>query len=103
MSEANVPLTDVKVSGTADCLGGFQVEPPLGDYPHLVLAPLQWGPGVREHSKGVTVESIARAFAMHPNAEAVAGSLGIEVEAVTQAVAYAAAVGFLSASARDSQ
>jgi hypothetical protein len=82
MSEASIPLGTIKVKGTAECLGGSAVNPPLRDYPHLTLAPSQWGPGVREHSKGVTVEAIARAFALHPDAEAVATSLGVGVRTI---------------------
>jgi len=93
---ANVDLGHVQVKGTAECLGGHQLDPPLSDYPMLVLAPFQWGPGVREHLRGVTVEAIAHAFAVSPNVEAVAGQFGIESDAVVQAVQYASAVGFLA-------
>ena len=76
-------------------MGGFQPNPPLHDYPRLVFAPFQWGPGVRVHHNGATVEAIARDFALKPDLAQVAADHGIEPDDAIEALRYATAAGFL--------
>ena len=112
---AEIPLQSIKVSASAVALAGTQSDHGLHDreevglddkgkvitqakYSLLVYAPTQWGAGIREHSKGITVEAIARAFAMHSDIDAVAQSMGIGSEEVRQAIRYAVSVGFLYSS-----
>jgi hypothetical protein len=94
MSGINVELSPVKITGRVECVGGFQPDPPLHKYPRLVVAPVQWGPGVRVHHNGASVEQIARDFAAAPNLAAVAAKHGVDEDDAAEAVRYATEAGF---------
>jgi hypothetical protein len=88
-------LKSVKVTGSATVLhkpGAAR----LDRWPLLVHAPSQWGPGIRCECNGATVEDIAVECAANPDLDSVAAKFGVTADHVSQALDYAATVGFVS-------
>lgn len=88
-------LKSLKVTGQARVLhkpGAVR----LDDYPRLVYALAQWGPGVRTEDKGVPVEDIARAVAGGASLDEAVAQFGTTPDHVADAVKYAQATGFLT-------
>ena len=90
-----IKLEDVKVTGTAAVLhapGAVR----LDDYPHLVFAPLQHGPGIRTEDNGTAVADIAAAAAETPDYAALAARFRTTADHVADAIRYALAAGYAS-------
>jgi uncharacterized protein (DUF433 family) len=91
-------LKQVKVSGDVAALhkpGAVR----LDDYPRLVYAPGQHGPGIRTEDNGTPVEDVAGAVAETPDYAALAAKFQTTPEHVAEAVRYAVAAGYATAGA----
>lgn len=66
----------------------------LDDYPRLVYAPGQHGPGIRTEDNGTAVEDIATAAAETPSYDALAARFNTTVDHVADAIRYAIDTGF---------
>lgn len=90
-----VTLENLKIVGTADCVGGLHPEPPIHDYSLLVYAPAQYGVGVWTEDGKASVDQISAAIVELLTMEAVAARFGTTVDHVAQAVDYALKAGYL--------
>lgn len=92
MSELDINLASLDLDGSARVLhkpGAVR----LDDYPLLVYAPDQYGPGICTEDNGTPVADICHALAETPDLDALAERLGTTPAHVRQAVAYAHAAG----------
>jgi len=91
MADATLPTGPIQIVGSAECVarpGSIS----LDAYPLLTFAPEQHGKGIRIEDNGTTVAAIAEAFALQPDAVAVASKFATTAEHVRQAIDYAIAV-----------
>jgi uncharacterized protein (DUF433 family) len=96
MPDANIDTGPIKIVGTADCVarpGSVR----LDEFPLLVFAPEQFGLGIRTEDKGVSVAQIAEAFAVNPNANAIAAQFATTVDHIADAIRYAIATALAQA------
>lgn len=101
MSDANLSpaglvemlMKNVKISGTATCLHKPGVEL-LDGYPHLVFAPLQYGPGIRTENNGTPVADLVNDLALGLSYDAVAEKHGVTHAHIEDAVRYATKAGY---------
>jgi uncharacterized protein (DUF433 family) len=91
MSELNFQIEKLKASM------GFNVTHKPGadlsvlDYPLLVYAPNQHGPGIRTEDKGIAVADIVNKAAEMPDYNQLAEHFGTTPDHIEQAIAYAVA------------
>jgi uncharacterized protein (DUF433 family) len=90
-------MKNVKISGTATCLHKPGVELLTG-YPHLVFAPLQYGPGIRTENNGTPVAAIVDDVAAGLAYEAIAAKHGVTTAHIDDAVRYATKAGYCTES-----
>jgi len=97
VADAKVDLSKVKVSGTADCVGGKHPDPPLDRFPLLAWAVKhpRHGSDVFTEDGAASVQTIALAACETPDYGALAARFGTTAEHVRQAIDYALTAGFL--------
>jgi hypothetical protein len=93
----NVDLESVKLAGSAEVLhrpGAVR----LDEFPGLVFAPAQHGPGIRTEDSGASVEAICMAAAVATeqgqDLDAIADRFRTSPEYVRQAIEYGSRIGF---------
>ena len=95
MADATLPTGPIEIIGTAECVarpGSIS----LDAYPLLTFAPEQYGKGIRIEDNGTTVAEIAEAFAVQPDAAAVAQKFATTADHDRQAIDYAVQAGLAS-------
>ncbi len=91
MADAAATIPDLKVVGTASCLGGKHPDPPIDKHPLLcwMVSHPRHGSKVFTEDQAAAVEDIALDVPLHPTFKALAAKFGTTEEHVRQAIDYA--------------